>query len=64
MSFVTWNLSKVINAFGKLFTITDINISNISQQKYEIHEQRESATFSSPRNLDLFHCAIFSFKIR
>lgn len=34
------------------------------QDDHGIHEQRESATFSSPGNLDLFHSAIFAFGAR
>jgi hypothetical protein len=34
------------------------------QDNHGIHEQRESATFSSPGNLDLFHSAIFAFGTR
>src|SRR5512136_693234 len=36
MSFITWNLSKVIDALGKLFSIPDINAGDISQQKLSI----------------------------
>jgi hypothetical protein len=34
------------------------------QDNHGIHEQRESATFSSPGNLDLFNSAIFAFGTR
>jgi hypothetical protein len=37
----------------------------LSHQDYHgIHEQRESAAFSGPGNLDLFHSAFFAFGAR
>ena len=36
MSFITWNLSNVIDAFGNLFSIPDMNAGDISQQKLSI----------------------------
>src|SRR5664280_2381443 len=33
ISFITWNLSKVIDALGKVSFIPDINAGDISQQK-------------------------------
>jgi len=41
MSSVTWNLSKVIDALGKIFSIPDINAADMSQQKLLIFSYRD-----------------------
>src|SRR5512137_768404 len=39
ISFITWNLSKVIDAWGKLCSIPDIKAGDMSQQKLLIFSQ-------------------------